>query len=157
MGYCFECRNIKKSRKEHICELCGDTIPKGSSYKDRVVTDGGNLYHYKEHNECDKVFNKLWDFMDIWDDPGADEFQEALQNFWFDIICPNCKHYKECELNNFDDCPCKQDTMSDYDKVNHIYNLLKYATLIYINNKWCLLNNRYTKPITFEVVLKENV
>lgn len=43
-------RVIKKARKEHICDLCGKPIPRGSSYRLEVGLDDDGQFSTMKHH-----------------------------------------------------------------------------------------------------------
>lgn len=54
---------IKKARKEHKCELCGEVIQKGEKYNCLTCVDDGIITH-KTHLDCLKYRNTLDDEAD---------------------------------------------------------------------------------------------
>ena len=42
---------IQKARKDHICDLCGEKIPKGDRYVREYEDDG--IINVKEHLNCE--------------------------------------------------------------------------------------------------------
>lgn len=46
----------RKSRKEHECEFCKETIPKGIKYFYMDYKDGDKMYTFKAHRECKEFF-----------------------------------------------------------------------------------------------------
>lgn len=49
--------NIKKSRKEHICEFCGSPILAGTSYIKQVGIDDNGWYSIHLCNECNRMIS----------------------------------------------------------------------------------------------------
>ena len=48
-----------KARKDHVCDYCELTIPKGQVYHRQVNKDGGEIYTWRSHLNCDEIARKL--------------------------------------------------------------------------------------------------
>lgn len=94
----WESRQIKKSRKPHICEYCFGIIPKGSSCSNEKGKSDGDFCNYYLCNRCyDLLSSRKEPWVDGWDDY-LGEFTEAL--FCTDIVrCPKCNSNS---LNDFE-------------------------------------------------------
>ena len=75
---------IKKSRKVHICNLCGLIIEKGDSYLSSFYTDKSDSWTFKTHIKCHELCDKLGWYADH-NDYGVDAnvFEECVEEaFW---------------------------------------------------------------------------
>ena len=48
--------HLVKTRKDHVCQGCGNTIPKGSMCYVTTCADGGKAYTLRECVECRDYF-----------------------------------------------------------------------------------------------------
>lgn len=71
---------IKKSRKDHHCWGCNETIPKGSKYK-KVVTFDGTAIDANYCEWCEEVFKRL-EYHETEDGVDCGDFKQ------FFIDCP---------------------------------------------------------------------
>lgn len=69
-----ETKDIKKSRKDHQCCQCHQTIPKGSSYTIFKGVFDGDFFENKYHAECWELWNRL--------NRGDDGYDD---DYWLDI------------------------------------------------------------------------
>lgn len=127
---CVKKQNIKRARKDHICNYCGETIEAGSPYTREFLVNGGEHYEWLMHNECEKVASEIWEFADPWDGMDHDCYQENVREVFRCFVCHGCEHVEECELNTYDDVPCDIDWFETYKqtlKLNEIFKT-KYLT-----------------------------
>lgn len=119
---------IKKSRKPHFCDYCGDPIELGTSYYDETLKYD-ILYHWKSHPECHKVASALWEYISPWDGMGRDDYSEGVNSFYEEFICVDCEHNTHCRNHTYDDCPCGKDWWQTFDRAKDIYNLIEGKVL----------------------------
>lgn len=97
-------RRYRKAKKEHICELCGNTISVGEKYCYQFNKDGSDVWSFKSHLECDFLCNELWYYIDPWDGMTEDEFIDGVRDFCRHMICPKCPKWNttcyECTDDN---------------------------------------------------------
>jgi len=68
MSHTFEYKNIK-TRADHVCGWCGETINNGdNAWFHRYVDDGGFYSDYM-HPECNSAMQSCKDWLDEWN-PG---------------------------------------------------------------------------------------
>ena len=81
---------VRKARKDHKCDLCGEVIPKGTTYYWQKDIYDGAFYEWHEHEKCREIARDIWDYADP--DEGMDEelFQETLSYVCQTFICPDC-------------------------------------------------------------------
>ena len=60
-GEVLGCRTVTKSRLEHTCYWCGESIPIGSTYDLCVWAQDGELDVIKTHPECQEAWHKAAD------------------------------------------------------------------------------------------------
>ena len=58
----------QKARRDHYCDYCGDTIPKGTTYKRWSWICGGSASTVKAHPVCDAVAQAYYDETSPWPD-----------------------------------------------------------------------------------------
>jgi hypothetical protein len=52
-------RSKPKARKEHRCSLCNGIIVRGEQYENQTCVDGGDLYTFKMHDDCESLINLI--------------------------------------------------------------------------------------------------
>lgn len=94
----------RKARKPHRCDYCGAIIEKGEIYNRSFNIEGGVVYDWKSHKECQFIARELWDYIDPYDGMTEDDFQEGCRDFCLEFICPDCPEYDtecgECSQDN---------------------------------------------------------
>ena len=50
-----------KARKPHHCDSCQRKIPVGAVYMNQFCKDGGNVWSYKECEDCRTANEIIWD------------------------------------------------------------------------------------------------
>lgn len=110
----------KKSRKIHICDLCGGEIAKGEQYHWSKGLYDGTFYEWHEHKRCEFICGQIWNYVDPDEGMTRDEFMEAMHNFCQSFICPDCKNWN----TEFEDCEmdyCGQDKFC----IDKVYEFLQ--------------------------------
>lgn len=102
----------RKARKDHVCDLCCETISKGDRYFYQFIRDGAENWSFKAHDRCEFLMHELWAYMDPYDLMDCDCFQEGIHCFCQEFICSNCEHFDNAYWNN-----CKEDNRYCIDKV----------------------------------------
>jgi hypothetical protein len=59
---------VKRARKQHQCEWCGEACPAGESYKRISGIDIDGSYSYALHAECSRAMaaTPSWEIQDGW-------------------------------------------------------------------------------------------
>lgn len=127
---CVKKQNIKRARKDHICNYCGETIEAGSPYTREFLVNGGEHYEWLMHNECEKVANEIWEFVDPWDGMTDDDYQEGVRNLFECFICGKCDNRKDCALHYHDDTPCKIDWFETYKQTLKLHEIFETKCLV---------------------------
>ena len=47
---------IRTAKKQHRCDWCGNIIKKGEKYRHSVNVDGGDMWSFREHLVCNRIF-----------------------------------------------------------------------------------------------------
>lgn len=89
--YVFGKANHHTAKKEHKCDLCGETINIGEKYYRYVSLYDGRFYDNKYHEECITAINKYCKELDY------DEYTEDSVNDWI--------YGKVCDNHECDYCP----------------------------------------------------
>jgi len=114
---------IKKSRKQHRCEHCDNTIQIGTSYSRESGMYEGQIQDYAL---CLRCVALLTGNNPIWDDDNGElgNFHEKLMDSYF-TNCPKCgKHtisdfeYSEDEMTIKIECECGADYTVDLSAEN---------------------------------------
>lgn len=83
----FYSRYFPKARKEHVCEMCGETIPAGETYCREVGKFEGDFFCRKLHEKC---FFALDEYLRQSDDGEFSYY--GIADWWADKKCGTCKH-----------------------------------------------------------------
>lgn len=86
-----------RARKEHKCDLCYGTIPKGERYVHVVQSTDGNVFDSKYHTGCYDLVNRY-----VRNEGGyVDDFKEydVIEDI-FDRVCFDCVNRTGCEIPN---------------------------------------------------------
>ena len=103
------------ARKDHICDLCGCTIPKGERYNCQTNEDG-YIYKFRSHVACDDVAGGLEMYAECYGEGlSSEEFQEWIDEYVYD------NHYDD----DIDDVAAEWQGLSMYEKVLKINEELK--------------------------------
>ena len=79
--------NKVTARKEHICDLCGLPIHKGSKYFYKFIKDD-EAYDFKNHCHCESIVYYLC-YLYCIESMGKYEFNEACQQILQDTVYPS--------------------------------------------------------------------
>jgi hypothetical protein len=75
----------RKAKKEHRCSYCNGIIVKGEIYNRQVNVDGGDMWTWKAHLDCNWIANKL-DMFDGCDDGlNGEQFREYINEEWHNL------------------------------------------------------------------------
>ena len=86
---------VKKSRKDHKCDICRDTISSGSSYKRINALFEGNVSTTKVCERCIPVLSKF--FKNRYDTIGSEGYTyDDVAEDVTETIRYDCKDYDEC-------------------------------------------------------------
>lgn len=110
----------RTARKEHQCDYCNEVIQKGEKYEWAKLTNGENLYEWKNHLRCGFISRELWSFIDPDEGMTENDFNEGCAEFCRTFICPSCKESNE-------DC---------YYCLDKIYDFLQTHELKMARDKW---------------------
>ena len=103
---------VRKARKSHSCDYCGNPIEAGEMYRNSVLKYD-DIYTWKTHLKCIEVATELWDFVDPMDyGMTGEEFRDACQEFCQTFVCPDCEHWDKGA------CECGQDELFCVDKIH---------------------------------------
>lgn len=112
---------VRKARKPHKCDWCGQVIEKGEQYEYQKFVCDGQMYDWKAHLACSRVVSAIWDYFDPDDGMSDDEFADGCQEVCQRFICPDCpkwiKEYEECE----DDESYCIDKMDEFFQTHELY------------------------------------
>ena len=77
----------RKARKDHVCNLCNLTIPKGTTYEHQV-NKIDEIYTWKSHLECVRLSEKLNMYDGDYYNDGltSDSFREIIWDYLKDNI-----------------------------------------------------------------------
>lgn len=110
-------RNVKKTRKKHICMFCGAAIPVGSTCSHESGLYGGEMNDYYLCNRCHALLSSRQSpWVDPWDNT-LGEFTDCLMDTDAGT-CPKCgkPHYAD-----FDFADDMLSAKSECDHCGHIY------------------------------------
>lgn len=88
---------IEKARKDHKCDLCGETITKGISYKNISGLFDGHFFETKVCCQCIPVQLKFFEIhrSELYDGYDTDDVAEDVR----ETVRYDCKDYDECISN----------------------------------------------------------
>ena len=66
------------ARKEHQCPWCTHVIKPGEKYYRQTVADDGRVYDYICCEECNEALGLLWEYWELEDLTGSEEFMERI-------------------------------------------------------------------------------
>lgn len=90
-------KTIHKSRKDHRCDICGETIQKGVSYKNIRGLFDGHFFETKVCNHCIPILDK---FIELNRDNLDDGYRtEEVSDDVMETVRYDCKGYNECISN----------------------------------------------------------
>lgn len=103
----YSYRQIKKSRKEHMCRCCQSIIQKGEAYTLHAGVYEGNFYTYKTCPQCEEILNYIWHDLG-WDEVDVSSAlydvisEEGYDTFIFEQLA-KIKHPSERVLDLIED------------------------------------------------------
>lgn len=90
----------RRARKPHVCNFCNGEIRPGTRYCYEFNKQGGEVWNFYSHLECQFVAQELWHFIDPYDGMEDTDFQDGVREFCQHMICPGCDQfdpvYREC-------------------------------------------------------------
>lgn len=106
------------AKKDHICMLCGCSIPKGQKYRCQTNVYDSVPYLFKCHQECHEVARELDMYFDCEYDEGLtdDFFQDTIAEYIYD------NHYdKDAEdiSNEWQDLTHYEEVCKILEEMNH--------------------------------------
>lgn len=107
MSDCTLTDEQRKSRKPHKCDLCGESIPKGTEYVYVTYVYDGHIYEEHRHIHCDAVMDEA--FVKY----GAESYDECFYSIW-ECICEQMCTFekrKECDLTTPLSCEICQERL----------------------------------------------
>ena len=114
-------RRLRKARKQHRCDYCGEAIEKGEVYDWSKFVYDGDIYEWHCHQKCGSVAGDIWDYADP--DEGMDEelFQDSCRAVCQNFVCPDCEkwnaEYGDCD----DDKTYCIDRLHEFFKTYELY------------------------------------
>lgn len=113
---------VRKARKRHCCDYCGNYIEKGETYRHSINKADCGLYSWKSHEKCAELAGIIWDIVDPDEGMTADQFCDNLREVAYTFICPECP-YRNAET---DDCDCALRMKC----IDHIYEFFQNYDLV---------------------------
>ena len=114
-------RKDRKARKDHMCDLCGETIKKGEVYEWSKSIYDGTIYEWFIHKKCGIVSDAIWDYVCPDEGMTGQQFCDGCQEVCQIFICPDCPKYdketEECE----DDVTYCIDKMAEFFETHVLY------------------------------------
>lgn len=103
MSMAFYDHRTPVSRKERVCEMCGQKIMPGERYSREVGKYYGDFFERDLHTECFDVLSSFIEEVDnefCWD---------QISDWWQETRCEKCKHYyKPCVPGSCYDDSCEE-------------------------------------------------
>lgn len=79
---------IKKARKEHKCDICGEVINKGDEYSSQTyIDDDREFWKFKSHKECVEYIEDIGSIDEVAEDVFWDYLEKDCENY--EIHCEN--------------------------------------------------------------------
>ena len=100
---------IRKARKPHTCDYCGEVINPGETYT-HTVLKYEDIYTWNSHRKCEVIASEIYDMVDPDIGMTGEEFQEACAELCRLFICPDCDQLEEDE-------ECKKENLFCTDKL----------------------------------------
>lgn len=85
-------RTIGKTKKEHVCELCGGVIPIGSKCEKYVFSGDGGFGSFMLHTGCDEIIGGYLQMED------EDEWSPSMvrQSMYDEVCLKKCLGEDDC-------------------------------------------------------------
>ena len=74
------------ARKEHQCPWCAHVIKPGEKYYRQTVAYDGSVYDNISCEECNEIFGFLWEYWELEDLTGSEEFMERIWDVLGDFM-----------------------------------------------------------------------
>lgn len=105
----FYKQSAPKAKKEHECEMCGETIHVGEVYSCETGKYDGEIFTRNMHLDCHDAFDELLSLV------GESEFDwEGLIDWWKEYKCSICQlRYNVCNNKGCDCDPKTCDAITD--------------------------------------------
>lgn len=116
----------RKTRKDHVCDLCNFTIKKGETYEYTFMVDGGDNWEFKCHLDCHLIMVELYDWFDPDEGLTDTHFDEHLPIYCDEYVCPHCPHHY---LDEYEDSVCREDKNAGTECVDRISERLRHYKL----------------------------
>lgn len=84
MSHDFHTTNMKKARKAHVCEGCGQAIDIGEYYVKNVGKWDGDFYSFAAHRFCDDARSSLW--LNYPEDAEVLSYRECVHTYVRDFL-----------------------------------------------------------------------
>lgn len=84
-----------KARKTHTCSFCGFEINKGNYYHVSVIKNGGDIYSWKSHLECGRLYRELKMYEDADDGVTSEDFYEHITSTYIALNPDKSKNLPE--------------------------------------------------------------
>jgi len=75
-----------KARKEHRCDLCHGKIEKGQIYERQFNKFDGDVYTWKNHEDCSKIASKLNMYQHCDEGLDSDTFREIIDDQYYKLL-----------------------------------------------------------------------
>lgn len=73
-----------KARKQHTCDYCGFKIEVGEHYNKSFNTDGGDVWTWKSHKECQNLCRDMGMFKEVLEGVSYDCFWTYIFEYFKD-------------------------------------------------------------------------
>jgi predicted RNA-binding Zn-ribbon protein involved in translation (DUF1610 family) len=103
-------KTFPRARKYHRCDLCNQKIEPGEVYESQFCKYEGQVYKFRSHDVCRKISSKLWGFIDPDEGMTEEAYQEGVNEYCWQFVCPHCQEWdfegEECRSScePHDDC-----------------------------------------------------
>lgn len=118
---------IRKARKPHNCDYCGDVIQPGEEYAWSKHIYDGIIYEWHSHLKCDYISREIWDYVEPDEGMSDQAFLDGCQEVCQAFVCSDCpkwnKEYEDCE----DDESYCIDRMYEFFQENELYPAGRYV------------------------------
>lgn len=102
-------RCIKHSRKQYICDLCGEPINVGDSYTYQFNKEDGETFTFRCHDYCEYIMYALVDdYIYSWDGVNCDNFRDGCVDYCNEHLCKFCQNCDKDNPDNWDSCTIDQ-------------------------------------------------
>ena len=89
-------QTTRKARKDHVCDWCGEIIEKGQKYMVSSCKNDDELYEWKNHLRCEKLYNELdMGFSGDGEGVDSDTFLQIVWERLREVL--TAEEYEDCE------------------------------------------------------------